>query len=234
MEQTVEFGQMALTLVRKPIKHLHISVLPPIGKVRVSAPEKMTDTAIRMAVIKRIPWIRKQQQSFEQQPRESAREMVSGETHYLWGRRYRLEVLERTGKHEVCLKGKNKMQLFVSPGTSLANRQKVVDAYYREQLKVELPGLVKKWQLKIGVELADIRIQKMKTKWGSCAVENRRILLNAYLAQKPSACLEYILVHEMVHLLERHHNAHFIALMDQFLPNWRETRNLLKSLPISE
>lgn len=234
MEQTVEFGQMALTLVRKPIKHLHISVLPPIGKVRVSAPEKMSDTAIRMAVIKRIPWIRKQQQSFEQQPRESTREMVSGETHYLWGHRYRLEVLERAGKHEVFLKGKNKMQLFVSPGTSLANRQKVVDAYYRAQLKVELPGLVKKWQLKIGVELADIRIQKMKTKWGSCALENRRILLNAYLAQKPSACLEYILVHEMVHLLERHHNANFIVLMDQFLPNWRETRNLLKSLPISE
>lgn len=225
-------GSLALTLNRKAIKNLHISVLPPDGRIRVSAPENMTETAIRMAVIKRIPWIKKQKQSFIDQPRQSERQMVNGESHYLWGQRYRLEVFEQYGRHSIATKGVHKLVLTVSPNTTTENRKKVLDAFYRAVLKQRIPVLLEKWLPKLGVTLADWRVQKMKTKWGSCHVQNKRILLNLELAKKPPECLEYIVVHELVHLLERKHSERFIALLDTFYPSWREVKARLNQFSI--
>ncbi len=228
----VEIGSIAMQLNRKAIKNLHISVLPPDGRVRVSAPESMTETAIRMAVISRIPWIKKQQSDFAKQPRQSDREMVSGECHYLWGRRYRLNLIERSGKHEIKL-GRGRLHLYVNPATTLENKALVLSSYYRDALKVRIAELLPVWEDKIGVTAADWGVKKMKTKWGSCNIQAKRIWLNLELAKKPPECLEYILVHELVHLLERNHNKRFKGYMDKLLPDWRERRDLLNRMPLA-
>ncbi|EGR4479999.1 M48 family metallopeptidase [Vibrio cholerae] len=228
----VEIGSIAMQLNRKAIKNLHISVLPPDGRVRVSAPESMTETAIRMAVISRIPWIKKQQSDFAKQPRQSDREMVSGECHYLWGRRYRLNVVERAGKHEIKL-GRGRLHLYVNPATTLENKALVLSSYYRDELKARIAELLPIWEDKIGVIAADWGVKKMKTKWGSCNIQAKRIWLNLELAKKPPECLEYILVHELVHLLERNHNERFKGYMDRLLPDWRERRDLLNRMPLA-
>ncbi|WP_335337184.1 SprT family zinc-dependent metalloprotease [Sedimenticola thiotaurini] len=232
MMATIEIGSIPMQLNRKAIKHLHISVLPPDGRVRISAPKSMSDTAIRMAVISRIPWIKRQQRDFAKQPRQSAREMVSGECHYLWGRRYRLDVIERTGKHEIKT-APGRLRLYVRPGASVQNRELVLNEFYRQQLKDRIPELFNHWQTKIGVNAAEWGVKSMKTKWGSCNAQAKRIWLNLELAKKPPECLEYILVHELVHLLERRHNERFKASMDRFLPDWRERRDLLNRMPLA-
>jgi predicted metal-dependent hydrolase len=228
----LQIGSLSLQLHRKAIKNLHISVLPPDGRIRVSAPEQMTDTAIRMAVVSRIPWIKKQQRDFAAQPRLSDRTLVSGECHYFWGKRHRLNLVERVGRHEVKVSG-GKIHLFVNPGTSVENRALVLSEFYRSQLKVRIEKLIPDWQQRIAVEVADWRVKKMKTKWGSCNTSAKRIWLNLELAKKPLECVEYILVHELVHLLERHHNERFRAYMDKLMPNWRERRNLLNNMPLA-
>ena len=228
----IQIGTIELQLNRKPIKNLHISVLPPDGRVRVSAPEKMTDTAIRMAVISRIPWIKKQQSDFARQPRQSDREMLNGESHYLWGRRHRLNVVERAGRHEVKV-APGKMYLYVNTGTSTENRALLLSQYYRSALKLRISELLPPWQQEMGVTANSWGVKKMKTKWGSCNTDAKRIWLNLELAKKPPECLEYILVHELVHLLERRHNEHFKAYMDKHLPDWRERRNLLNKMPLA-
>lgn len=228
----IQIGLLSLQLHRKAIKNLHISVLPPDGRIRVSAPEQMTDTAIRMAVVSRIPWIKKQQRDFAAQTRQSDREMVSGECHYYWGNPYRLNLVERIGRHEVKVLG-NKIHLFVNPGTSVENRALVLKEFYRNQLKIQIGKLLPVWQQRIEVDVVDWGVKKMKTKWGSCNVNANRIWLNLELAKKSPECLEYILVHELVHLLERKHNEHFQAHMDKFMPNWIERRDLLNKLPLA-
>lgn len=228
----VEIGSITMQLNRKAIKNLHISVLPPDGRVRVSAPESMTETAIRMAVISRIPWIKKQQSDFAKQPRQSDREMVSGECHYLWGRRYRLNLIERSGKHEIKL-GRGRLHLYVNPATTLENKALVLSSYYRDALKARIAELLPVWEDKIGVTAANWGVKKMKTKWGSCNIQAKRIWLNLELAKKPPECLEYILVHELVHMLERNHNERFKGYMDKLLPDWRERRDLLNRMPLA-
>ncbi|EGR1308647.1 M48 family peptidase [Vibrio cholerae] len=228
----IEVGSITIQLNRKAIKNLHISVLPPDGRVRVSAPESMTETAIRMAVISRIPWIKKQQSDFAKQPRQSDREMVSGECHYLWGRRYRLNLIERSGKHEIKL-GRGRLHLYVNPATTLENKALVMNSYYRDALKARIAELLPVWEDKIGVTSADWGVKKMKTKWGSCNIQTKRIWLNLELAKKPPECLEYILVHELVRLLERNHNERFKGYMDKLLPDWRERRDLLNRMPLA-
>lgn len=228
----VEIGSITMQLNRKAIKNLHISVLPPDGRVRVSAPESMTETAIRMAVVSRIPWIKKQQSDFAKQLRQSDREMVGGECHYLWGRRYRLNLIERSGKHEIKL-GRGRLHLYVNTATTLENKALVLSSYYRDALKARISELLPVWEDKIGVTAADWGVKKMKTKWGSCNTQAKRIWLNLELAKKPPECLEYILVHELVHLLERNHNEQFKAHMDRLLPDWRERRDLLNRMPLA-
>jgi len=224
-------GELAIEVTHKAIKNLHLNVLPPDGRVRVSVPLNMSETAIRMAVVKRIPWIRRQQRSFLAQPRQGERELVSGESHYLWGQHYRLTLIERSGKHQVRVRGK-RLELQVSHSCSPENRAKVLLEWYRQQVKDRMPALLDDWQSRLGVTVSEWGVKKMKTKWGTCNREAGRIWVNLDLAKKPPECLEYIVVHELVHLIERHHNARFEALMDQHLPRWRESRALLKSLPL--
>jgi len=220
-------------VVRKDIKNLHLGVYPPEGHVRVAVPMHIDDERVRLAVISKLSWIRKQQADFKAQPRQTEREMVTGESHFFMGRRYRLEVIKRNGKHEIFKKGHNKLILYVKPNTSLSKRQLVFNEWYREQLKILIPEMLSSWQEKIGVTVNDWGIKKMKTKWGSCNIEKKRIWLNLDLAKKPVECLEYILVHEMVHLLERHHNDKFRAYMDKFMPQWVQYRRLLNTAPLT-
>lgn len=229
----MQLGELTLQVNRKAIKNLHISVLPPDGKIRVSAPNHLSDTAIRRAIIPRIPWIKKQQQAFEKQPRQSERRYVSGETHYLWGKRYRLTVAEIEGPNRVYVKGSTRLQFHVKPGTSIEKKENLINEWYRQQLKQRIEQLIRHWQPTIGVKPSQWGVKKMKTKWGSCNTTSKRIWLNLELAKKPVECLEFILVHELVHLKERHHNDRFKQLMDSFLPDWRERRNFLNRLPLA-
>jgi predicted metal-dependent hydrolase len=223
-----------IQIVRKSIKNLHIGVYPPDGYVRVAAPLHLSDDNIRLAVVSRFSWIKKQQAKFQEQPRESKHEMVAGESHYIFGHRYRMEVIERPGPHKVVIINNSTIQLFVNPGTSTKNRGLVLTEWYREQLKSKIPDLLNKWQSIIGEQVADWGIKKMKTKWGSCNIKERRIWFNLELAKKPIECLEYVLVHELVHLLERHHNERFQAYMDKYLPQWRQYREILNREPLGD
>lgn len=231
----IKIGELDIHLTRKDIKNLHISVMPPDGQVRVSAPNAMTDTAIRMAVIHRIPWIRRQQAAFAKQERQSAREMVNGETHYLWGRRYRLEVIESDNLKSQTVKLKSgKLILSVNTGASEEVKLKLLSEYYRGRLKARTPDLIDKWSKQTGVTICSWQIQKMKTKWGSCNIEEGNIRLNLDLAKKPLPCLEYIILHELLHLKERQHNDRFKALLDIYMPDWRSKRDLLNQMPLSQ
>lgn len=221
-------------IVRKDIKNLHLAVYPPDGRVRVAVPKHVTDDNVRLAVISKLRWIKKQQQDFKEQPRQSERQYLSGECHYVFGKRYRLELIERDGKPEVKPLRSGKLQLFVRPGSSVEVKEKALNAWYREELKKAIPELLEKWQPIVGKEARDWGIKKMKTKWGSCNIEQRRIWLNLELAKKPTECLEYILVHELVHLYERNHNQRFMKLLDQFLPNWRTNKKTLNTSPLSK
>jgi predicted metal-dependent hydrolase len=219
-------------VVRKNIKNVHLAVYPPEGRVRVAVPNHVTDDNVRLAVIAKLGWIKKQQARFEAQPRQSQREMISGESHYFWGRRYRLETIERRGRHEIVIKNNAKLILFVNPDTATENRERVIKEWYRSHLKKRAPDLIAKWEPIIGVQVHSWGIKKMKTKWGSCTIAKKRIWLNLDLAKKPAECLEYIIVHEMTHLLERRHNDNFRAHMNKFMPQWRLYRELLNQAPL--
>jgi hypothetical protein len=220
-----------IQVLRKPIQNLHLAVCPPDGHVRVSVPLHVTDDNVRLAVISRLSWIKKQQAAFAAQPRQSEREMVTGESHYVFGQRYRLAVIERRGRHTVALHH-GTLQLFVNPGTTQANRDRALKAWYRQQLKARIPDLLAQWQPIIGQAVTAWGVKRMKTKWGSCNIQQRRIWLNLELAKKPVECLEYVLVHELVHLLERHHGDRFKTLIDGFLPHWRTCRDSLNQQPL--
>ncbi|RMH19665.1 MAG: M48 family peptidase, partial [Gammaproteobacteria bacterium] len=207
---TISVNGQEVLIVRKDIKNMHLAVYPPEGKIRVAAPYAIDDETIRLAVISRLGWIRKQQKNFENQERQSPREMVSGESHYFAGRRYRLKVLEKAGRSSVRIIGTSFIELTVPPGTDRDTRERILERWYRRQLRRLIPGLLAKWEPIIGVQVKEVRIKKMKTRWGTCNIEAGRIWLNLELMKKPSQCLEYILVHELVHLLERHHNDRFI------------------------
>jgi predicted metal-dependent hydrolase len=219
-------------VVRKDIKNLHLGVYPPHGRVRVAAPLIISDEAVRLAVIDKLAWIRRQKGKFAGQPRQSYREMVNGESHYFLGQRYRLRVHHHDAPARVAVRGIASLDLFVRPGASAEQREAVLLGWHREQLKAMIPPLLEKWQPVIGVQVADWGIKKMKTKWGSCNPSARRIWLNLELAKTPIQCLEYIVVHELTHLLERHHNDRFVALMDVHLPHWRRDRDMLNCLPL--
>lgn len=228
----IKVGDMRVEIVRKDIKNLHVGVYPPAGRVRVAAPIHLDDEAVRLAVVSRLNWIRRQQQDYEQQERQSEREMVTGESHYVQGRRYRLDVVERDSPTTVCLTNNTTLELQVRPGTSREKREAALHRWYRERLREQIPRLVAKWEPIAGVTVADWRIKKMKTRWGVCNIRAQRIWLNLALAKQPVPCLEYVLVHEMVHLLERHHNYRFHQYMDCFLPHWRLLRARLNRLPL--
>jgi predicted metal-dependent hydrolase len=216
-------------VVRKDIKNLHLGVYPPHGRVRVAAPLVVNDEAVRLAVIDKLGWIKRQKAKFAEQPRQTQREMVNGESHYFLGQRYRLRVHERDAPASVAVRGVASLDLFVRPGASAEQREAVLLHWYREQLKALIPPLLEKWQPILGVQARDWGIKKMKTKWGSCNPTAKRLWFNLELAKKPAICLEYLVVHELVHLLERNHTERFTALMNGFLPNWSVCRATLNS-----
>ncbi len=231
--QTITVSDIPVEIVRKNIKNIHLGVYPPEGNVRVSVPRHITNENVRLAIVSRLSWIKKRQEEFKKQPRQTEREYVSGESHYYQGKRYILDVIERHGRHTLSLKNNARMILQVSPETSKENRALVINNWYRKQLKEVIPQLLNKWQPIVGKEANSWGVKKMKTKWGSCNIIDRRIWINLELAKKSPECLEYIVVHELVHLHERHHNENFKCLMDKFLPNWRQSRDLLKSEPLA-
>ena len=222
-----------MEVVRKDIKNLHVGVYPPSGRVRVAAPLRLDDDAVRVAIISRLGWIRRQQAEFEQQDRQSQREFVTGESHYFEGRRYRIDVTERNGPPTVRLLNNTTMALSVRPGADRDKREAVLHQWYRRQLRGRLPALLAKWEPKVGARVVEVRIRKMKTRWGSCNKDALRIWLNLELVKKQASCLEYILVHEIVHLIERHHNERFWDLMDRLMPQWRLHRDQLNRAPLA-
>lgn len=224
---------LPVSIVRKAIKNLHLGVYPPDGRVRVAAPLAVSDEAVRLAVIGKLGWIKRQRAKFQAQPRQSRREMVRGESHYFLGQRYRLRVIHGQGAAKVVLRRPSALELHVRPEATIEQRERLLQRWYREQLKQLIPPLIEKWQTILGVEAADWGIKKMKTKWGTCNIEARRIWLNLELAKKPVQCLEYIVAHELVHLIERHHNERFVALMNQYLPQWQLHREELNAAPLA-
>jgi predicted metal-dependent hydrolase len=223
---------LSVQVVRKAIKNLHLGVYPPNGRVRVAVPVRLNDDAVRLALVGKLGWIKRQRVKFEAQSRQSKREMVSGESHYFLGRRYRLSVIPHDGAAKVFTR-KKLIELYVRRGTNAHQRERVLHRWYRQRLKEMIPPLVEQWQELLGIRIAEWGIKKMKTRWGTCNPETRRIWLNLELAKKPAQCLEYILVHELTHLVERHHNDRFISLMNRHLPNWRQCRQVLNSEPLA-
>lgn len=229
----ITINGLRVEIVRKDIKNLHLGVYPPNGRVRVATPHRVNDDAVRLAVIGKLGWIKRQRARFDAQPRQSEREMVSGESHYFLGQRYRLNVIEYNGVGKVVLRKKTTMDLYVGRKVGAAQRERVLQRWHREQLAALVPPLLDKWEPVLGVQVAKWAIKKMKTKWGSCNAAARRIWLNLELGKKPVQCLEYILVHELVHLLERYHNDKFIAMMNAYLPQWRFRRSELNAAPLA-
>lgn len=227
----IELGDIAVEVVKKDIKNIHLSVYPPAGRVRISAPLRMKQETIRVFAISKLGWIKQQQRKLQEQQRESPREYLDRESHYLWGERYLLQVIEADAPPAVKLKHK-KLLLRVRPGTGEGKKQAVVDEWHRAQIKLVVPTLIEKWEPILGVKVEKFFVQKMKTKWGSCNPSSRNIRLNTELAKKPPECLEYIVLHEMAHLIQRHHNNRFIAIMDQAMPQWRLYRDELNNEPL--
>lgn len=231
MATRLNLSGIPVDVVFKDIKNVHLSVYPPDGKVRISAPSRMSLDTVRVFAIAKLCWIRQQQRKLHGQERETPREYLERESHYVWGKRYLLKVIGKDAPPGVELKH-SRMILQLRPGTSGEKKRAIVEAWYREQIREAAPALIAKWGPLISVKVEKFFVQKMKTKWGSCNPGSRSIRLNTDLAKKPPECLEYIMVHEMVHLLEPTHNARFITLMDRFMPNWRLYKDELNKLPV--
>ena len=231
MTTKLQLGDIAADVVLKDIKNIHLSVNPPTGRVRISAPSRMSLDTIRVFAISKLDWIRQQQRKLREQERETPREYLDRESHHVWGKRYLLKVIEGAWAPAVELTHRQ-MHLRVRPNMSDEKKQAIVEEWYRVQLKQAVPELIAKWEPLLRVNVQRFFVQKMKTKWGSCNPAAKSIRLNTDLARKPRECLEYIVVHEMIHLLEPTHNNRFMTMMEQFMPNWRFFRTELNRLPV--
>lgn len=232
MAAWLQVGGVRIAVLREDIRNLHLGVYPPDGTVRIAAPAWMDSEAIRLFAIGKLGWIRRQQKKLREQPRETRRQYVERESHYVWGRRYLMQVVERDAAPTVELRHRQ-LELGVRPGTTRAQREAIVNAWYRAQIHAALPALLDRWQPQVHRKPNAIYVQRMKTRWGGCNVASRNVRLNSELAKKPPECLEYVLLHELVHLREPTHNARFIALMDRLMPRWRDRRAVLNRLPIA-
>lgn len=231
MVETVNLGSVKAQVLRKRIKHMHLGVFPPEGAVRISAPEDVALDTIRVFAISKLAWIKQQQRKMQAQPREPEREYIDRESHYVWGRRYLLQIQELSSRASIALSGKN-MRMNLRPGTPTAKRQALLEAWYRTQVREAAQPLLRKWQAIMGVQAGKLLVQRMKTKWGSCNPQTGLIRLNTDLAKKPPEHLEYVIVHELAHLIEASHGERFVAAMDRFLPKWQHYRQELNSLPL--
>ncbi len=231
MSKRLQVGDIAVEVVLKNIKNIHLSVHPPAGQVRMSAPRRLSLDTLRIFALSKLDWIRRQQRKLREQARETPREYLDRESHFVWGQRYLLAIEESDAAPTVELQPQQ-LVLRVRPGTDAARREAIMSAWYREQLRQAVPPLIARWEPIMGVKVRQFSIRRMKTRWGSCTPKTGRIRINTELAKKPRECLEYLIVHEMVHLLEPTHNARFKALLDQFLPGWRRCREILNQLPV--
>lgn len=227
----IDLGGMPAEVIRKDIKNLHLSVLPPEGKVRIAAPRHMNLDVIRVFAISKLAWIKRQQHKLRDQEREAPREYLDRESHYVWGRRYLLKRVEKDAAPSIAL-AHGKLVMQVRPGTGEARCREILDGWYREQIRSAIPKLIAKWESRMSVQVGRVFVQRMKTRWGSCNPASGTIRLNTELAKKPPECLEYIVVHEMAHLIEPTHNARFMALMEMFMPTWAQMRRQLNQLPV--
>jgi predicted metal-dependent hydrolase len=232
MVTRLNLGGVAIDVTFKDIKNVHLSVYPPRGRVRIAAPRRMRLDTVRVFAISKLGWIKQQQRKLQKQDREPQREYLDRESHYVWGKRYLLKVSESENPPVIELKG-NRMLLPVRPGADKKKRHNLLEEWYRGQLRELVPGMIAKWERRIGVKVARFFVQRMKTKWGSCNPDRRSIRLNTDLAKKPRGCLEYIIVHEMAHLLVRRHDDRFRGLMDRHLPNWEYLRETLNNSPLA-
>ena len=232
MTETIQLGEISIQVTRKAIKNVHLTVHPPDGRVTLTAPTNTRIEVARAYAISKLGWIRKQQEQLINQAREMPRQFVERESHYLWGRRYLLTVVEQKTKPYVSIDHK-RVTLHVRPGSDLAKRAEIIHEWHKSLLHEFIPPLIKKWESKLGVQVAAYFLQRMKTKWGSCNYKAGHIRLNTELVKKPKDLVEYVIVHEMVHLLEPTHNDRFIAILDKYYPSWREARAELNELPLT-
>jgi len=226
-------SELSIDVVRKDIKNMHLAVYPPTGRVRIAAPLRIDDEAVRLFAISKIAWIRKHQRNFLAQDRQPPRKYKERESHYFLGKRYLLRITEEDEPPKVVMKTKTYIDLYVRSESSSEQRQTTINEWYRTELKKLIQPIIDKWGKKIGVTVEDWQVKQMKTKWGTCNIEKKRILINLELAKKPIHCLEYIIVHEMIHLLERHHNDRFLMLMEKYMPQWKFYKEELNRLPVS-
>lgn len=231
MGTKIQLGEIEAEVILKDIKNVHLSVHPPAGRVRIAAPARMNLDTVRVFAIAKLGWIKQQQKKLAEQQRETRRDYLERESHYVWGRRYLLSVVERNEPPAISLRH-GKMFLGVRPGSDATKRSEVIEQWYRDQVRNRVPELLAKWEPILGVKAENIFVQRMRTRWGSCTPRTRSIRLNTDLAKKPPECLEYIVVHELVHLQEPTHNARFVSLMTRYMPEWQHRRQVLNRLPV--
>ena len=232
MSETIQLGEISIQVTKKDIKNVHLSVHPPDGRVTLVAPHSTRLDVARAYAISRLGWIRQQQEKLRGQARETPRKFIERESHYLWGRRHLLSVIYRDAKPSVALDHK-RITLTVRPGTDAAKRAEIIHEWHKSLLHKVVPPLIKKWEPKLKVKVAGYFLQRMKTKWGSCNHKAGHIRLNTELVKKPKDLVEYVIVHEMVHLLEPTHSERFIAILQEHFPTWREARAELNELPLA-
>jgi predicted metal-dependent hydrolase len=231
MTETIQLGDIAIVVTRKDVKHVHLSVHPPSGRVTLVAPKRTRLEVVRAYAASKLGWIRDQRSKLRGQARETPRQFVERESHYLWGRRYLLSVREEEAKPSVHLTHRS-ITLTVRPGSSNAKRAAVMHEWHKSFLHEAVPELIRRWEPKLGVAVAGYFLQRMKTKWGGCNHRARTIRLNTELVKKPKDLLEYVVVHEMLHLIEPTHSERFLTLLSKHYPAWREARAELNELPL--
>lgn len=232
-QSLLQVGGIEAVVLYKPVKNLHLNVLPPVGKVRVTAPLNMNDDAIRTFLATRISWIKKMQAKFKGQERQTPREYVSGETYYYFGKKYKLEVIETETTPIVEIKGKTKILLSIRPKTTVLKREEIMQNWYRDELRKFLDKAIDKWEKKIGVKTDRWGIRRMKTRWGTCNHKQNNIWLNLELAKKPESCIEYVVLHELLHLIEEKHSEIFTVLLNKYMPKWKSEKEELNRLILS-
>lgn len=233
MDNIIQVGEIPITVTLKDVRNVHLSVHPPDGRVTLVAPVSTRLDVARAYAISKLGWIRDRQQQFLNQVRETPRQFIGRESHYLWGRRYLLSVVYKDIKPSVTLDHK-RITIIVRPGSDASKRAEIFHEWHKSLLHEVVPPLIQKWQTKMGVEVAEYFLQRMKTKWGSCNYQAKHIRLNTELVKKPKDLLEYVVVHELAHLLEPTHGDRFVAILDNHYPTWREARAELNELPLSE
>ena len=229
----IEVSKISIDVVRKDIKNMHLAVYPPTGRVRIAVPLRIKDEAVRLFAVSKLSWIRRQKRKFEGQERETSRDYTDRESHYFLGQRYLLNVIEQNSTPKVVIKNKSKIDLYVRPNTATDKRQFIINEWYRTELKKLIPPIIGKFENKLGVKAKEWRVKRMKTKWGTCNIEHKRIWINLELAKKPTICLEYIILHELTHLIERQHNDNFLAHIEKNMPEWKFNKEELNRLPVS-